>query len=55
MFEKLFLLEVLPADVRLVPPQRASPEQRLRVPSMGQGALLTDIWQLFGPKEAFFS
>lgn len=55
MFEKLFLLEVLPADVRLVPPQRALPEQRLSVPSMGQGALLTDMWQLFGPKEAFFS
>lgn len=27
MFEKLFLLEVLPADVRLGPPLRALPEQ----------------------------
>lgn len=56
MFEKLFLLEVLPSDGRLVPLQRALPEQRLEcVPSMGQGALLTDIWHLFGVLRRLFS
>lgn len=46
MFEKLFLLEVLPADVRLGPPLRALPEQTECVASSvreGEGALLTDI------------